>query len=323
VTGEPHQVLGDCRYCRVEAAVIELFDPAHPACHFGVPAEVWCRLCAWREVADGQDFVPRFPLGSGRCPACARPLPEAARDGGPCPACGCAPAVRRVAEPLDLRDPVRAAEALARWAAAEGESDPAVFCRANLGGDLDATVARLVAGAPVPTTFDVIAFLFPSGEAQGRGGSQRSVVDRAPEIAVPTERTARPVVEDLRAAARVLVSVMVADGELRAGERQFVERFLQTEGLPPFETDDLRVWRPGEVAGLPPAMRDKVLEAAIALAHLDRMRDGSEWKVIESYARAWGVPPARLRALDTRYDARYGTLMTRLFRLLSNLVRLH
>src|SRR6185503_20116391 len=94
---------------------------------------------------------------------------------------------------------------------------------------------------------------------------------------------------DVRAAARVLVSVMVADGELRAGERQFVERFLQTEGLPPFEPADLRVWRPSEVTGLAAALRPKVLEAAIALAHLDRMRDGSEWKIIQAYARAWGV----------------------------------
>ena len=58
-------------------------------------------------------------------------------------------------------------------------------------------------------------------------------------------------------------------------------------------------------------------------AHLDRERDGSEWKVITAYAAAWGVSEERLRRWDVAYDRRYATVMSRLWRSLSKLVRIH
>jgi hypothetical protein len=330
VSEEPWQILADCAFCRVEASVVEIVDPLHPACHFGLAADSRCRACGWQAIARAEDFAPRMPISSGRCPACNQPVPEGPRTGGgPCPHCGYAPTLETVSEPEDLRDEATARAALQRWAEAEGEPDVAAFAAANLGGDLESVLAHLAAGEPVSTTFDVIAFLFPQlGGAAGTGGRAvpteaiRRVVDRPPQVyELAATEVVRPPVDGRRAATRVLVSVMVADGELRAGERQFVDAFVAREHLPPFRPDDLRVWRPDEIGPIDADLRDKVLEAAVALAHLDRMRDGSEWKVIAAYAKAWGVGAARLKALDDRYDAEYGTIMTRLYRLLSSLVR--
>ena len=49
--GQPYQVLSDCPHCHTEAAVVELMDPVHPACHLGMPANRHCRMCAWHERA--------------------------------------------------------------------------------------------------------------------------------------------------------------------------------------------------------------------------------------------------------------------------------
>lgn len=328
MTAEPWQILADCPHCLVEAAVVETVDPLHPASHFGRASETRCRLCGWQILATVEPFAPRTPISAGRCPACSKPLSEAARTGTePCGACGYAPTFETTVPPADLRDPERALAALAAWAAAEGEPDVAVFTRANLGDEPAAIVARLTGRERVASQFDVVAFLFPQmagGSAPTGREATRPVVDRAPlhPPPPPPSTTARVAPDDRRNAMRVLVSVMVADGELQADELAFVQEFLAREGLPAFTPDDLRVWRPADVAIADPGLRERVLEAAMALAHLDRMRDGSERKVIAAYAAAWGVREDRLAALDRRYEARYGTALTRLFRLLSSLVRL-
>ncbi len=335
MSAEPWQILSDCPHCLVEAAVVETVDPVHPASHFGRASETRCRMCGWQILATVEPFAPRTPISAGRCPACTKPLSEGARTGTEaCGHCAYAPTFETTVQPADLRDPERALAALVAWAIAEGEPDVAVFTRANLGDEPAAIVARLGARERVGSQFDVIAFLFP----QMAGGSPPSgreatrslvdrhgdrVVDRAPvESTTTAPSVAPPVVDDRRNAMRVLVSVMVADGELQADELSFVQAFLAREQLPAFTPDDLRVWRPADVAIADPALRERVLEAAVALAHLDRMRDGSEHKVIAAYAKAWGVRDDRLAALDRRYEARYGTALTRLFRLLSSLVRL-
>lgn len=325
--GDPYQVLADCPHCHTEAAVLQLMDPLHPACHLGVPASTRCRLCGHAEEADEELFAPRLPMTSGRCPACTKPLSEEARAGeAPCPHCGYQPRVQRLREPLDLSDPDLARRALARWAAEEGE-EVGVFCRANMGREVDQLVAALVAGQPVGTSFDVIAYLFPAGPA-GRGASAAArtpeVVDREP---VEEEEAPLEVVEETwspRTPARTLISVMLADGELRPGERLFIDTFLDRAGYPALDSADLRVWRPQELGPLPPPqVREQLVEAAVHLAHLDRERDGSEWKVISAYAAAWGITEAQLKQWDTAYDRRYATAMSRLWRSLSRLVRVH
>lgn len=325
--GECWQVLSDCPHCRAQGSVVELLDPTHPACHLGMPAEVRCRLCAWTVVAEPEPFPPRLPIASGRCPACQRPLDEAARSGqGPCLTCGYAPRQLLVRAPDDLRDAGRAVAALSRWAAEEGDGDVETFCVANMGGPAEAVVARLLAGEVVETTFDVVAWLFPTvAGSRGRGVSEALrprdlVVTGDDPIVVPEPEP--ELAMDARTPARVLVSVMVADGHLRAGERTFVDRFLERDGRPPLDPADLRVWRPQELGPMPdPELRDRLIEAAVHLAHLDRERDGSEWKVILAFSRAWGVPDDRVHAWDRLYDQRYATAMTRLWRSLTGLVR--
>jgi hypothetical protein len=319
---DPWQVLSDCPHCLCEAAVVEEMDPVHPACHLGVPARRRCRLCAWEQVAVEEPFAPRHPTSLGRCPACHKPLSEAARAGeGPCSHCGYAPTLREVRAPEDLRDEGEAVAALARWAAEEGEPDVGAFCVANMGVAATVVVAALARRERVGTTFDVIAFLFPGGGAPGATADPRSPAIAKPVTApAPASIEAPAATMDPRTPARVLVSVMVADGTLRSGERTFVVRWLAREGLPPLGPDDLRVWRPSELgAPPPPEVRDRLLEAAVQLMHLDRERDGSEWRVIRTFARAWGVPDAALEAWDRRFDRRYASPMARLARALDRL----
>lgn len=327
--GDVYQVLVDCPHCHTEAAVVQVMDPLHPACHLGVPAESRCRLCGHIVRAVAEEFAPRLPMASGRCPACQRPLSEAARGGdAPCPHCGYVPRTLEQHRPLDLTLEDSARRALERWAREEGE-ELGVFCLSNMGRRCDDVIALLRDGQPVPTTFDVIAYLFPAGSGGGAGAPQvPEIVEREPEPHVETVQEAAahavPEAMDPRTPARVLISVMLADGELRSGERQFIERFLEREGLGELSMADLRVWRPAELGvPPPPELRERLVEAAVHLAHLDREREGSEWKVILAFAADWGVPEPQLQAWDKQYDRRYSTAMSRLWRSLSRMVRVH
>lgn len=352
---EPYQILSDCPHCRVESAVVELIDPLHPAAHLGVATAVRCRMCAWEVVAADEPFAARHALNAGRCPACAKRLSPASRAGeAPCEHCGYQP--RRVERrgPLALID---ADEALARlriWSAEEGEADVELFCVANLGGPSRDVIARLAAREVVHTSFDVIAYLFPSMQSGGGSASVEAMplvitppddfdlppiteeapaptrapapsLARAPKA--PSESASPEPVDvaaslDPRLPARLLISVMVADGDLRAGERRFIEQFLAHEGLPPLQASDLRVWRPHELT--PPAdreTRERLIEACVHLMHLDSQRDGSEWRVVTAFSRAWGIDDKQLQAWDKAYDRKYAGAMTMLWRTLNRMVR--
>lgn len=322
--GRPYQVLTDCPHCKVEAAVVELMDPLHPACHLGLPAERHCRLCAWREKAADEPFTARLPLHLGRCPACSRPLTDAERASGHCPHCDYTPRLEVLHEPLDLTDAQVARDALMRWAVEEGEDDLEVFCQANLDGlDLDAVLERLATHTTLHTTFDAVAFLFPSAGGRKGSGGGGSVTGTPVVPTVDPEPIAKAAPEmDPHTPARMLVSVMVADGELRAGEQRFVDSFLAREGLAPLPSRDLRVWRPHELGPVPdPALAARLVEACVHLCHLDQERDGSEWKLIVAYADALGVPRAQVEAWGRDYDRRYAPVMTRLMNALGGLFR--
>lgn len=327
--GEPWQVLAECPHCHVEAAVLQVMDPTHPACHLGRPVEQHCRLCGWAAQALDEPFAPRLPPSSGRCPACNKPLSEAARTGrGICGHCRYTPRLRETTPPVSMRSGRAARAALLRWASIEGEHDVDQFCQAHMGAGVDEIVARLGRGERIGTTFDVIAWLFPdsgggavSTRADAPGSRPVEIVDRSP--APPTADVPVPRAPmDPRTPARVLVSVMAADGELRPGELRFIRSFLEAEGLPPMDPADLRIWRPHELPVPPDAqVREQLIEACVHLMHLDRQRDGTEWKVVRAFAAAWGVPDADLDAWDRSYDAHYSTVMTRLWGTLSRFVR--
>ena len=210
-------------------------------------------------------------------------------------------------------------EALARWAAEDGEADVAVFAVANFNGRDPGAIARAVlAGERVDTGFDVIAWLFPalqgggprgddddrprlprvgvgvgpSAEAGGPGGNplagrygaaprpQRTAPEPPPVVAPPAP--------DPRDLGRALASVMLADGQIRPAERRFLDQALARAGAAPLADEDLRVWRPTELG--PVGDAKGVIAAMRALALCDHEADGSERRVLEEYARAWQVP---------------------------------
>lgn len=311
---EPFQVLEDCPDCGVEGAIVGLVDPEEAE---GVTLVARCRLCG-REERRGA--VKR----AGRA---FRTVPQVQR-------------------------------ALERWAMAEGTADLEAFCEANMGGLSPAQVGhRVLRGEGVATSFDVVAFLFP-GMGGGMGpsldddfdpyaparsldglpmgwpdepatlGPQKDALpegwpepDELPESwpTVPPTPGAVPAAppDPARTPVRALAAVMLADGVARKGETHFLDRFCQRAQLPPAGPEDLRPWRPSELAR--PEDPEMVLDAMIALAHIDALQDGSEWRVVREFARAWGFPLAEVEARGQRARRATAPAMRRLFTRLERL----
>lgn len=308
MTVGPWRLLADCPHCRTASAVVETCDPSHPAWLYGMPVDRRCRACGWVQQVPNPDLtVP--PDGPARCPVCAASVAPAP----PCPSCGLDPTPVTTVEPAPMRDRDAATARLTAWALEEASPDVATFCQGTFGMPVDAVVDRWERGQRVDTSLDAVAWLFPTEEV-----SVTSEVARTP-TPVPVRRLETPAPDDERAGVRMLVSVMLADGELRSGERTFVERWLAREGLTPVVADELRVWTPAE-AGRPPREPRRWIEAAVHVMHLDRQRDEAEWRVILAFARAWGVPEASVEAWDRSWDQRNTSAMGRLVRLLSGVV---
>ncbi len=123
----------------------------------------------------------------------------------------------------------------------------------------------------------------------------------------PTQPTTRPIVippatadapppsAPPRAIVYPLVSVIAADGEIHPEERALVDRFLQSEGLPPLAENEYCVHHPSEVAHfVPRERREDVVKLMCETAAVDGMPDESERRVIRAYATAWGVDDEKL-----------------------------
>ena len=264
----PFQILSDCPACLVEASLIELIDPDD---RIGVALESECRLC-----------LHRLELG------------VVVREG------------RRFHAPED------ALRALSRWAREDGE-EVAHFTLTNFGGDTpDEVAAALVARERVETGFDVVAFLFP-GSSGGPSGT-RPEPDDAPNpeprtsVSPPPLRASRTLTPvdsgdasapaparpwDPRDAGRALATIVVADGDHHPAELRFLAAWASAQGSPPVDPADLRVWRPHEL-GTPPEPA-ALLDAMRRCALSDNEADGTEIRLLEEYARAWGVPLDRAR----------------------------
>lgn len=269
-------VLSACPSCRVEAALLELFDPEQ---RVGVALESACRLCGYRtELGEVRDPGARF--GS----------------------------VFEVMAALD------------RWAEEEREEDVRSFTAHNFQGLTPEQVAeRILAGQPVETGFDVIAWLFPGAAmaaGAGREEKPRAVPDRPPGMRLVLEKGSEPgrppvpiqpptpIIRHTRSAdpdalrppppvdplapARALVSVMMADGAAAPAERRAVERLLKAGGHPAIPEEAWRVYRPLEVGA--PADPAQIVAGMRQVAMSDGVVDGSELRVIREYARAWQVP---------------------------------
>ncbi|NOY24924.1 MAG: hypothetical protein GXP62_03540, partial [Oligoflexia bacterium] len=284
------QILSNCPACRVESAVVELVELDD---HDSRVVDARCRLCGLTShdgqiVAAGQRFTSRDQIDA----------------------------------------------ALTAWARAEGEDDVDAFIASGFGArDRAGVFDALLAGQPVQTNFDVVAWLFP-GMGMGVGAS-RAIADGA-LLADPAD-LARCVAVDLAAglaadlaadlavaappdlapaacpapdvgsppdarvvAIKALAAVMLADGQVRPGERAFLEGFASRAGLLCLDPSWVRAWRPMDLGLV--ADPEPILHAMIDLAFIDRQRDHSEWRVVREFARHWGYPLARLEALGRHKD---------------------
>ncbi len=314
------ELVTDCPACGVDGVVVELYDPAVPACAFGVPAEARCRLCEaeWvAALAEGPGSAGARDRGTGHCPCCGNALGDEELEAHACARCG-SRARRDPSRPgADVRDADTLRACVARMARDDGDASLDHFVALNfLGRTFEQVHASIARGERVETGFDVLYSLFQRGGASARGGaavSRRS--DRPPKHASVPPPKASEHRYDPRAILHALVSVLAADGQHDPRETAFLDRFLQDERLEALRPEELRVHRPVEVAArIPPERRAEVVELMTQLACVDGVADPSEMRIIESYATAWGVAPEELEAWLERYRAQYATDLQRFFR---------
>lgn len=256
-----------------------------------------CRVeCALVELID-----PASPLRLGRCRLCAH---ETAN--------GDTLTQGRVFANADAVE-----GALIEWASAEGELLD-VFVESNFGGlDADGIAAAILRGERIPTSFDVVAWLFKDrtggmvalgapGAAGDRGtslatpcgpvtppvgvasGAGIAVGERPGFVADkrPDSVTAAPA-NDLRVVTRALAATALADGAAIDIEREVLARLVAKLGAPAAEPEDWKAWRPNEL-GRPPDP-PATIAAMRVLALADGIADPGEARLIREFARAWGV----------------------------------
>ncbi len=285
----------DCLVCGVEQAAVETYDPLEPACRFGVPRSVRCRMCAASHrarVTPGSRAPAGTPLvdvPSNACPVCEEPLEPASVDSRTCPACGAAARLDEERAPDDLTTGEALAAALDRWAAEDGFASR----EALIGGTFvlvseDELLDHLRRGARIETLADPFAL----GGARAHAPPSRPA-RRSPRVEPPDDpppRSAPP-----RAIVFPLVSVVAADGELHPAERELVDRFLANEGLAPLADHEFQVHAPHDVARwVPEGRREGVIQLMCETAAIDGFPDESELRVIRAFAAAWHVPSEKV-----------------------------
>lgn len=279
----PTQVLSDCPHCRVESALVELFDPSE---RVGVAIEGECRLCGYaRELGEVVRFGQPFASADEVIEALARWAEE---DGE------ADVHVFAVAN-FNGRDPDGIARAVLAGERVDTGFDviawlfPATQGSGRRGEDAEARPAPRFG----PATRSAGGLGRAMRSADGLGGSRGPPRASPPPQEEPNEAPHTGTDARSRGAAphtvaRALASVMLADGRIRPVERRFLDEAVRRLGGAPLEERDLRVWRPTELGpvGDPAAL----IAAMRALALCDREADGSELRVLREFARAWQVP---------------------------------
>ena len=208
-------------------------------------------------------------------------------------------------------------EALIAWASSEGELLD-VFVDANFSGlTSDGIAAAILRGDRIPTSFDVVAWLFKDrtggmvalgapGEAGDRGtslatprgpvtppvgvagGAGVAMGERPAFVADkrPDTLTAAPA-NDLRVVTRALAATALADGAAIDIEREVLVKLAAKLGAPAPEPEDWKAWRPNEL-GRPPDPA-ATIAAMRVLALADGIADPGEARLIREFARAWGI----------------------------------
>lgn len=325
----PFQVLGDCPHCGVEAGVVEVYDPSTACCHLGVPAETRCKLCGVETRGtvgcDGVTPEVHHDLLDERCPCCGVELGHDGRATRRCSRCGATATLRQTVPPRSLATLAEVREALSIWAGDEGYASAEEMLEASFEHETVTEVRDAIAAhLPVPTSFDVLGFLFAhmasaasALPSEGELPLQGELPMAASEVLgtmAPTRRiklpTSRP--PHRRNRALPLISVMAVDGRILDCERQFIAAMLSQEGLAPLDDKEIRVHRPHEVGPVGSLVeRERLIELMVQLAHIDSQKDESEMRLIREYGRAWGVDPARVEGWEAKYAIAQGSKLRR------------
>ncbi len=218
-----------------------------------------------------------------------------------------------VAPGLRFVDEVVARDALAGWAREDGEPDVEAFVRANFSGKaLPEVCAALVAGAPVETSLEVVAWLF-GGRGAFAGVSALGARLRhedeptdAVELA-PVTSAATPL--DPRDVTRALCAIVLADGRVHPAEEPLLQEALLALGAPAPTPADRRVWRPNEVG--PVADPAATLSWMRRLALADAEADPSEVRLLRAYARAWRADVDAIEIVEPTWWMRLGQAWTK------------
>jgi uncharacterized tellurite resistance protein B-like protein len=304
------ELVADCSACRVEGALVELYDPAVPACAYGLPAEARCIVCgaAWEgALREGPGSRGVRARASGRCPCCDHSLLDDELAAHACGQCGSRAVLAATRAGADLRDAAVLRAAMEALAAAEGAT-LADYLDANfMGRTLEEVRALIARGDAVETTFDAMFSLFSRGAGRSVNlSAKRAQAQRPPSAHAPRPSLPPAAPQDPRAILLALVSVLVADGQTDPRETAFIDGFLRREGLAALEPQEWVVHRPVEVAGrIPAARRAEVVELMTQLACVDGHADPSELRVVESYAAAWQIPREDIDAWVERYRHQY------------------
>ncbi len=297
------EILADCPVCLCEGSLIEVYDPLDTASSLGIPADARCRLCCavWSAtVVPGPGSLGAAARGSGRCPCCGHTLLEQEVQAHACGQCGSRARAELVRPPDALGDLAAIGRALARFADEESERDVTAFVASNFTAEtIEGVLAAVLRREPIETSFAAMHTLFNRhggrGAAAGGGGAgvkrdrreSRAPVVLGPGVHLPVPA---PPVYETRAMLHALVSIVVADGEIDADERAFIEAFTAREGLVAPGDNDYTMHRPVEVAGrVPPDRRLELLERMTELACIDGVADSSEMRIVRAYAAIWSV----------------------------------
>lgn len=313
------ELLSDCPACRVEGALQELYDPALPACAFGVPAEARCRVCeaSWEsELHEGPGAQGLRARPSGQCPCCGHHLLDEELLAHACAQCGSRASRRASRAPSDLSE-LATLTARLRALAADEHVTLNEYLDANFMGRTVAELhARLSAGEAVETSLGEMFSLF----SRGGGRSVNVSASHAQMARPPNAHATRPSSpgespHDPRAILLALVSVLVADGQTDPRESAFVDGFMRREGMAPLRPEEWVVHRPVEIAArIPPARRGEVVELMTQLACIDGEADPSEIRVVESFAAAWQIPRVEVDGWIERYGQQYVSDLRRFMR---------
>ena len=217
--------------------------------------------------------------------------------------------------------PLAALHDLETWAKSEGSDNVDLFCTSNLGGLSAQEVAeRLYKKQEIPSSFDVLAFLFP-GMA---GGGISVTIDSEPQpLGDPLDTEERnayspPTHEDIPVVARALAAVMLADGQVLEVERRVLDDLLQQFGDAPLLDSDLQQWLPVD---LPiPKDPEALVRAMLEVAFADGELDETEWRVIREFARYWGCDRKKLEAEKEKREAPKQSAATRIWRAIQTLL---